>query len=71
MDLPKLVAKLRLQYHANLLDVNNVLNQLHIISDEKAEESNRQHTMVIFNDILPRIYGQEAIDKMLKKEDPR
>lgn len=69
MNIPKLVAKARLVYHANMLDVNSVLNQLHIISDEKHEESNRKHAMTIFTDIFPIIYGQDAVDALFGKEE--
>ena len=55
MNLPKIVAKMRLHYHANLIDVVNVGNQLGIISDEKAEEMNKHHVMTIFTDIFPRL----------------
>lgn len=55
MDITKKVAKMRFNYHASMLDVNNVLNQLGLRSDEKAEEVGKRHTMVIFNDILPRL----------------
>lgn len=69
MDMPTLVAKMRLQYHANLLDVNNVLNQLGIISDSKAEQRNKNHTMTIITDILPRIYGKDTIEKIFDRKD--
>ena len=68
MNIPKLVAKARLMYHANMLDVNNVLNQLHIISDQQAERSNKDHTMAIVTDILPRIFGEETVDKFFEEK---
>lgn len=68
MNIPKLVAKVRLIYHANMLDVNNVLNQLHIISDQQAEQSNKNHTMTIVTDILPRIFGKETVDKFFEEK---
>lgn len=67
MDLPKFVAKVRFKYHANMIDIVNVGNQLHILSDDKAEKLNKNHTMTIFNDILPRIYGKETVDSMMKE----
>lgn len=66
MDMPKIIARMRFVYHANMLDVNNVLNQLHIISDERAEQANKDHAMTIFNDIFPRIYGEEAFNKIME-----
>lgn len=43
MDVTKVVAKLRLGYHLNMLDVCNVANQLHLLSDEKANMKNKNH----------------------------
>ena len=64
MGIPTLVAKARFQYHGTLLDLNNVLNQLHMRSDEKAEEIAKKHAMIIFGDIFPRIYGEDYLDKL-------
>lgn len=55
MKLAKMVATMRYHHHANMVELINVGNQLGIISDEKAEAKNRDHVMVIFNDILPRL----------------
>ena len=55
MNLSVFVANVRLLHHANCCDMNNVLNQLHILSDEKAEEKNKNHVMTIIGDILPRL----------------
>jgi hypothetical protein len=38
-----------------MTSVVNVLNQLGILSDEKAEEKNKHHIMTIVNDISPRL----------------
>lgn len=43
MDITKVVAKLRLSYHLNMIDFCNVANQLHLLSDEKAELENKIH----------------------------
>lgn len=67
MDMPKIIAMMRFHYHANMVDVNNVLNQLHIISDDKAEVANMHHVMTLFNDIFPRIYGEETFNKIMEK----
>lgn len=66
MNLPKIVAKMRLRYHANMIDVVNVGNQLGIISDEKAEEMNKNHAMTIFTDILPRL-GIDVFKKQVER----
>lgn len=54
-SLEKIVAKARLYYHANRIDINNTLNQLHLMSDEKNEESNRRHCMILATDVWPRL----------------
>ena len=38
MSIVTKVAKMRLEYHSSMFDVCNVLNQLGILKDEKAEE---------------------------------
>ncbi len=55
MDISKKVAKARFMYHANACSIVNVLNQLGLMSDEKAEASNKKHVMTIVNDICPRL----------------
>lgn len=49
MDIAKRVAKMRLTYHSNMLSINNVLNQLGIRKDEKAEEIGKKHTFQCFD----------------------
>ena len=62
MSMATRIAKMRLHFHASACDWNNVLNQLHVISDEKAEIRNKNHVMTIMSDILPRLgYDTEAI----------
>ena len=55
MDLAKAVAKMRLHHHANMIEINNILNQLGLRKDDKAEEIAKRHTMLIVNDIIPRL----------------
>ena len=43
MNIVKTVAKMRLNYHLNMLDVCNVLNQLHILSNRKANKKMKNH----------------------------
>lgn len=43
MDITKVVAKLRLTYHLNMLDACNVANQLGLMSNEKADMANKNH----------------------------
>lgn len=56
MSISKKITKMRYKYHLNAIEMNNVFNQLHIRNDEKAEENAKKHVMVIFNDIIPRMY---------------
>ena len=67
MGLAEKVAKIRMSYHLNVIEANNVLNQLHIIGDEKAEQIAKDHVMTLFNDIFPRLYGKEALDAAMTK----
>lgn len=55
MGLAEKVSIMRFHYHSNLIEVNNVLNQLGIRSDDKAEEIGKKHAMILFNDVLPRL----------------
>ena len=64
-SLPEKVAIMRFKYHANMLDAVNVLNQLHILSDERAEKMNKNHAMTIVTDLLPRITGK-TVDEILE-----
>ena len=49
MGIVKKVAKMRLMFHASMLDVCNVANQLGILKDNKAEEVMKNHTMKCFD----------------------
>lgn len=55
MSISNLVTKLRERYHLEAIELNNVLNQLSIRSDNKAEDVAREHTMKLVNDIYPRL----------------
>ena len=45
MDLPNLVSAIRFEYNGDLINVNNVLNQIGIRSNEKAEEISIRRTV--------------------------
>lgn len=66
MDIAKRVAKMRLNYHANMLSVNNVLNQLHIRDDEKAERIGAKHALASFDAMA---HMGLPIEKVLNKEE--
>lgn len=64
MNIVKAVAKTRLYYHANLLDVFNVANQLGLLNDERAEEIMKKHTLKCF-DAMEHM----GLDTGLKKKE--
>lgn len=49
MDLPKLIARLRLRYHLKIIDVNNVLYKLHLRSEDKIEHLGKKHCMAVID----------------------
>ena len=49
MNIVKEVAKMRLTFHANMLDICNVLNQLRILKDDKAETVMKRHALECFD----------------------
>lgn len=51
MSIVKKVATMRLMYHANMLDICDVANQLGILKNEKAEAVMKDHTMKCFDAI--------------------
>ena len=55
MSLSTLVTKLRFMYHCEVIEVNNVLNQLHLRSDEKADMVAKNSLMTLVNDVFPRM----------------
>lgn len=66
MDITKKVAKVRFAYHTNMLNVCNVLNQIGILKDEKAERVMGDHTMASF-DCLERL-GYDVTSVFTKEE---
>lgn len=69
-SLPERIAIMRFKWHANMIDIVNVANQLHLLSDDKAERFNRNHVMIMVTDIIPRIdkrYLREMSDKIRKE----
>lgn len=66
MSLPNKVAKIRFIYHTNMLDVCNVLNQVGILKDEKAEEVMKNHGMNAI-DCVARL-NDMTIDELLNTE---
>lgn len=43
MGIPEKIAKVRFSYHASLTSVGNILNQLGVLSDNKANAFNEKH----------------------------
>ncbi len=65
LSLPNMVSKLRLWYHGTMIDLVNSGNQLGLIKDDAAEELNKKHCMIIFNDIFPRLHPGVDLSKVL------
>ena len=72
MDITKKVAKMRFIYHTNMLDVCNIMNQLGILKDDKAELVMKNHVMQSL-DCLQRLgYDVKgSLEKLEKKTEPR
>lgn len=64
-DITKKVAKVRFSYHANMLDVCNIANQLCILKDDRAEVLMKDHTMKCM-DCLARIHDTTVEDLITK-----
>lgn len=58
-DIARVTTKVRLLYHAYVVSIANAAKQLHILTDEEAEELNKKHRMVIFTDIIPRLKDKD------------
>lgn len=43
MGFPEKLAKMRFNYYTNMLSVNNILNQLGLMSDKRANMSNKYY----------------------------
>lgn len=67
MSIVKKVAKMRLMFHANMLDVCNIANQLGILKDEKAEKVMKDHAMKCF-DAMEHM-GLDPYSKLEKSEN--
>lgn len=63
MDITKKVAKARYIYHTNMLDVCNVLNQIGILKDDKAEEKMKNHCMESLDCLRRMGYDVDSIFK--------
>lgn len=67
MSIVTKVAKMRLNYHATMLDICNVANQLGILNDGKAEEVMKKHTFKCF-DAMEHM-GLDPYRKLEKSEE--
>ena len=67
MSIVTKVAKMRLNFHATMLDVCNVANQLGILKDEKAEVVTKNHTLKCF-DAMEHM-GLDPYRKLEKSEE--
>lgn len=48
MSMEKIILKAATHYHANLIDIHNVLHALGLRSDEQAEKFNKKHMMKLY-----------------------
>lgn len=63
MSVVKRVAKARFLYHANMASAVNVLNQLHLMSDEKANEKNKKHVFECLDALEHIGYDLSSLEK--------
>ncbi len=49
MGIVEKIGKMRLIFHANMLDICNIANQLGILKDDKAEEIMKNHCLKCFD----------------------
>ena len=73
LDMEKIVARLLVHHHANMVGLTNILGMLHLISEEEWERRNCNHTMEVVNKIYPHTgYGSgdwfEDTAKLKKQE---
>lgn len=58
LNMEKIVARLLVHHHANMVGITNILGMLHLISDEEWERRNCRHTMEVVEKIYPHTgYG--------------
>ena len=55
MGIAETVTKMRYKYHLEAIELNNVLNQLGMRSDTKADECAKRHVVTLLTDIMPRM----------------
>ena len=67
MGIPEAIARMRYHYHSNMIDFVNGMHQLGLSKNKRANALNKHHFLVIAEDILPRIYGKEAVEKALEE----
>lgn len=68
MSITKKVARFRLWYHLNMIDIYNIRYQLHLISGDKADVLNKKHLKQCF-DCYERLgYKLPDIVKQFKEE---
>lgn len=68
MGIAEMVTKLRYRYHLEAIELNNVLNQLGIRSDNKADECAKNHFMTLLTDIAPRM-GYDTSSLFVENEE--
>lgn len=64
--LSQIITDLRFKYHANMIGVVHAAWKNNIIDDDVAENANRRHTMIIFEELLPKMTGL-SVEEILKQ----
>ena len=68
MGMAETVAKMRFKYHLEAIEMNNVLNQLGIRSNAKADECAKRHFMTLIEDVMPRL-GYDTSSLFVENEE--
>lgn len=70
MDITKSVAKMRFKYHANMLNVCNVLNRFGIVKNEKANSVMKGHFMKALDCLDQMGYDVGSMIEKIEKKEP-
>lgn len=63
------IYKLIFKYHANMIEVCNIRQSLGLISDAKAEETNKKHCMGCIKAAYFGGFASDQVKELFEKED--
>lgn len=63
------IYKLIFKYHANMVEVCNIRQSLGLISDDKAEKTNKKHYMGAFKAAYFGGFATEEVKELFEKKD--